>query len=167
MALDVDHLTRAIGQFTLAQPSDATANNPSCTPAGTTNEADQTQSLLLSLPGEIRNQIFELVINQNTTIVLRAERIHMKNGKPGYRFHPKTPAFFATCRKLRAEFPMARYYATNSFVFSDNMFQTGAIAAFVEANKPAVEHMTHARVSHILNPYVDNHRVKSSGSADC
>lgn len=168
MELDkVDALGRTVGQLNLTQQSDATPNDPSCAPAGTTDEVNQTRSLVLSLAGEIKNHVFEIVVPCNTAIILRAEQGPTATGKRHYRFHPKSAALYATCRQLRADFPIAEYYAGSSFVFTDSMFQPGAISAFIKARKPAVEDTTHVRVSHTLRPHVNARTVTSRGRADC
>lgn len=102
-------------------------------------------SPLLNLPGEIKNRIFELVHPSGNTIILSAHK-QAAGTKTTYHFSPASPPLSAVCRQLRAEFPIARYYATNTFVITEALFRLDVFTAFVAGRLPAIDHLRIARV---------------------
>jgi hypothetical protein len=77
----------------------------------------QPQSGFLSrLPGEIRNQIYELALTQNVSIpAVRDARMPGQTGKYMDKFN--TPTLGQVCRQIRQEC-LAIAYADNTFIFN-------------------------------------------------
>jgi hypothetical protein len=76
----------------------------------------QPQSGFLSqLPGEIRNQIYELALTQSVPIpAVRAAQVPGQTGKYIYKFN--TPTLGQVCRQIRQEC-LAIAYSDNTFIF--------------------------------------------------
>lgn len=83
----------------------------------------------------------------NTAIFLRVH-VSTEDGKRHFHFYPRSPAVYEACGQLRVEYPIARYYSTNTLVVSGAMLEPAVLGAFMTARKVAVEHVTRIRVSH-------------------
>lgn len=116
---------------------------------------------LTDLTAKLRVYIFELAMPTNTAICLRVEPL--STNKFHYRIRPSLAGLYETCKQLRLDYPIARYYATNTFVVTDAMLnQPYSIAAFVEARKPAADHIRRLRVDHSIMGHYDAHHSKRS-----
>lgn len=103
-------------------------------------------SPLLRLPAEIKNRVFELVIPTNTTVILRAQAADDADRKR-YIFRPLPLALLLTCRELRAEFT-TMYYATNTFLIFDTMFQPQSLARDVATRLGKASQIRRVKVMH-------------------
>lgn len=106
---------------------------------------------LTDLPAELRNYIFELNMPSDTAICLCVERLPTLTGKLHYRFRPSLPALYQTCKQLRIDYPIARYFANNNFFITDAMLnQLKAVSAFVGARKFAADSIRKLRIDHSI-----------------
>jgi hypothetical protein len=104
-------------------PRSFTITGPIKIKAPPTRRKDKTCGLL-SLPGELRNNIYELCLAKSTYIY--AERA--------------TPALTATCRQIRQE-SLPIYYGLNTFRFS----------RFICGSEPSGKLDVHARHIRLMN----------------
>lgn len=70
-------------------------------------------------------------------------------------FHPALPTVMSVCKQMRAETPLKRYYAINTFLFSDSMFQPNMLSAFRAIRGPSIDAMTRIKIFHHPRVCVD------------
>ncbi|KAF1821122.1 uncharacterized protein K489DRAFT_402910 [Dissoconium aciculare CBS 342.82] len=106
---------------------------------------------LLRLPGEVLNIIFELSAPTKSFVALHASGTR----KQTIAFHPRQPALASTCRKLRDQFPLEQYYATNLFLLTESMFLPGRLEEFFAGRPLAKRYLRHARIDLLGIPWID------------
>ncbi|KAK5704523.1 hypothetical protein LTR17_021831 [Elasticomyces elasticus] len=121
-------------------------------------EAPQQQSKLLPIAPELRNAIYELSLPKSTTIVrvqamgprLSYQQQLMYPGGivPGatLRFHLGLPPLYYVCRSTHNDFPLSEFYASNIFMFTDSITQTGVLEAFFSTCPVAVKEIRSIKV---------------------
>lgn len=95
--------------------------------------APQSESRLLSLPAELRNQISRLSLVQHHPVKVSRELVFDNTGildhELGYITAEQFPSLTQTCRQLRAE-TRAMYFEENAFCFTGDVFDKAFLSAF-------------------------------------
>ncbi|KAK5739804.1 hypothetical protein LTR17_005090 [Elasticomyces elasticus] len=110
---------------------------------------EKQQPPIFRIAAELRNQIYELASPAPGVILVRAEIL----SRPAIiRFHPKPPPLYYTCSRMRHEYPLYDYYATNTFLFTDNMMEKPILWTFARLRGELVHNISSLKVNitHLL-----------------
>ncbi|KAK5739805.1 hypothetical protein LTR17_005091 [Elasticomyces elasticus] len=114
----------------------------------------------LRIPPELRLEIYELSMPRKTTILVHAETTTSTAFYKRYssRFLPCLSPISQVCRRTRSEYPLYDYYASNIFLFMDNMLHSSVLDRFLASRGEAVKAMSHVKVNFIsiTIPYKGN-----------
>ncbi|KAK5674211.1 hypothetical protein LTS10_013048 [Elasticomyces elasticus] len=121
-------------------------------------EEPQQESGLLSIAPELRNAIYELAVTGLTSTLhvetITSESSHQKQRTDPsditqgtvLRFDLGLPALYYACRSTHDEFPLARFYANNTFVFTDCITHPKILDALMSTCPDAVKAMRSIKV---------------------
>ncbi|KAK5674208.1 hypothetical protein LTS10_013045 [Elasticomyces elasticus] len=129
--------------------------NNNTTPASASDVLDnEQQPPLFRIAGELRNLVYELAMQNETTILLRVEEgerlgSHFflpKDRKRVLRILPAMPPLHQVCRSMRDESPTYHYYAKNTFLFTDSVLSIRFLDSLVAIRGDVVKSMENVKV---------------------
>ncbi|KAK4959480.1 hypothetical protein LTR10_004285 [Elasticomyces elasticus] len=115
---------------------------------------DEQQSPLFRIAAELRNIIYELAMQNETSILLRIEEgerlgsvvFPPEERKRVLRILPAVQPLHQVCRSMRDECPTHHYYAKNTFLFTDSVLSVRFLDLLVATRGKAVRSMENVKV---------------------
>ncbi|KAK1047137.1 hypothetical protein LTR74_017803 [Friedmanniomyces endolithicus] len=96
----------------------------------TTTTDEQQKPRLLTIPPEVRQNIYDHTVPASNVILVRAEEIAETSTSPALiRFHPRLPLAYV-CHEIHNEY-LAYFYKKNTLYFTDNVMRTNVLNAFI------------------------------------
>ncbi|KAK5722312.1 hypothetical protein LTR15_005541 [Elasticomyces elasticus] len=114
---------------------------------------DEQQPPLFRIAAELRNIIYELAMQNETSILLRIEegerlgsRFFPPEESKRVRILPAVPPLHQVCRSMRDECPTYHYYAKNTFLFTDSVLSVRFLGSLVATRGNVVRSMENVKV---------------------
>ncbi|KAK0252374.1 hypothetical protein LTR91_025704 [Friedmanniomyces endolithicus] len=96
----------------------------------TTTTDEQQKPRLLTIPPEVRENIYEHTVPASNVILVRAEEVAETSTSPALiRFHPCLPLAYI-CHEIQNEY-LAYFFKKNALYFTDGVMRTHVLDAFI------------------------------------
>lgn len=137
------------GDDPVAELSTSSEAIPPSSPSTTTTTP--STSALVTIPGELRNTILDLILPTNSKVFVFASTNYDIHPHRHYKYWQFVPSVLQTCHQLRAD-GLARYYSSNTFRFTRRMLDPPlAFDGFLHVRRWGIEHLQRVEITHCVS----------------